>query len=176
MSLFAGRMSRRAFFAAYVCLVLAQAALLIATGNKVLVDALALLPWLWMAARRLHDFNARWWWALVPFAVGFVWGFVQGFGERLIEDLASVQTAQLTALSQTATRPQIDWAAAAQHPGDFAVGFARGFWGAVAARAAANPVGFALDTAFLLFVMFWPGTRGPNRFGDPPGARAATSA
>ena len=176
MSFFAGRMSRRTFFVAYVCLVVAEAALLIGTGNRFLVDALTLLPWLWIASRRLHDFNARWWWALVPFAVGFVWGFVQGFGERLIEDLASAQTAQLTALSQTSTRPQIDWAAAAQYPGDFAVAFARGFWGAVASRAAANPVAFTLDTAFLLLLMFWPGTRGPNRFGHPPGTRAVASA
>ncbi|WP_414731518.1 DUF805 domain-containing protein [Vitreimonas sp.] len=169
-------MSRRAFFAAYVCLVVAKAAMLIATGNAFLVDAFALLPWFWMASRRLHDFNARWWWALVPFAAGFAWGFMQGFGERLIEGLASAQTAQLAALSQSPTGPHIDWAAVAQHPGDFAIGFVRGFWGAVASRAAADPVGFGLDAAFLLVLMLWPGTRGPNRFGDRPGTHAATSA
>jgi uncharacterized membrane protein YhaH (DUF805 family) len=169
MHLFAGRMGRRAFLAAYICLVVAEAAILLATGSELVADVLSLLPWLWIASKRLHDFNARWWWALIPLAVGFASGFVKGFSE------AAAHAAELTVLNATTTGADIGWAAAAQRPWAFAKGFVQGFYGAVAARAAANPILFCLDTAFLFVLLLWPGTRGPNRFGDPPGRIAVTS-
>lgn len=166
MSLLAGRMNRRTFFVCYLCLVAAEATILIATGNDLLVDILGLMPWLWMASKRLHDFNVRWWWSLVPFAVGFLWGFVDGF-------MSAAHASELLAASPTADPPSVDWRAIAQHPWDAARGFMRGFWGALHARAVAHPVEFSLDAALLLVLIVWPGTRGPNRFGDPPGSKVS---
>jgi uncharacterized membrane protein YhaH (DUF805 family) len=165
-------MGRRAFLLAYVCWVFAVGAVMLATGNKTLAEALGLLPWLWMATRRLHDFNARWWWSLAPFAVGFVGGFVGGIVERF----ATAHAAEFSAAYQTQITTQIDWAGVVRDPWDFLVGFAQGFSNAVAARFAAHPFGALLDTVFLIVLMFWPGTAGANRFGDPPGRRGAPPA
>jgi uncharacterized membrane protein YhaH (DUF805 family) len=79
MSILDGRMDRRGFLSAYLSFVAAKIALLLATQNALLVDAAALVPWVWMATKRLHDFNARWWWSLLPFVVGFATGLVNGF-------------------------------------------------------------------------------------------------
>jgi uncharacterized membrane protein YhaH (DUF805 family) len=121
-----------------------------------------------MASRRLHDFNARWFWALSPAVVGFFGGFVRGF-------IGQAHAAGISVPSQGAqTAPPVDWFAVAQHPWAFAVGFAEGFWGALSQRIAAHPVEFCLDAVLMLALTLWPGTRGPNRFGDPPGRTVST--
>jgi uncharacterized membrane protein YhaH (DUF805 family) len=164
---FAGRMGRRAFIAAYVCLAIAQTAIALASGNKLTADLVIIVPWIWMASRRLHDFNARWFWALGPSVVAFVAGFVRGF-------VGQAHAAEPNASSPGAQNPPVDWTAVAPHPWDFAVGFAQGFWGAVIPRIAAHPIELGLDAALLLVLALWPGTRGPNRFGNPPGRTTLT--
>jgi len=164
-------MGRRAFLLAYVCLVIVETAIALATGNKLLADAIGFVPWLWMASKRLHDFNARWWWTLVPFVVGFIGGFVGGVAERF----ATAHATELSAANATTPSVQIDWTAVAQQPGDLAIAFAQGFLNAVGARIASHPIEFLFDAAFVLGLMLWPGTPGANRFGDPPGRSAAQS-
>ena len=49
--------------------------------SPVLASLVSLPFWLFIAGRRLHDFNARVGWAFIPAVTGFVLGFVKGFAE-----------------------------------------------------------------------------------------------
>jgi uncharacterized membrane protein YhaH (DUF805 family) len=164
MSIFSGRMGRRAFVGVYVCFVVVQTAIALATSNKLLAGAVCFVPWIWMASRRLHDFNARWWWALTPVLIDFVAGFVRGYAVA-----ARAETLNVVGRGLTAT--QIDWTYFADHPLDFLVSFARGFASAAIPRLMAHPIEFTLQLAFLLVLVSWPGTPGSNRFGDLPGRK-----
>lgn len=48
-------------------------------GDPLLTSFISLPIWLVIAARRLHDFDRRGWWGLIPFALGFVLGFIGAF-------------------------------------------------------------------------------------------------
>lgn len=164
MNLLSGRMSRRVFWACYAAYTLLHLVLLFATGSAAIADLATFAPWLWMATKRLHDLNANWWWAMLPFGVGFVRGVLGG-----VANAADIESAR-NALQQVA------WNSALQHPLEFMYGFAMGYGGAVMRKATEQPISFAIITALMLVLLLWPGTRGPNRFGEPPQSRRMQSA
>jgi uncharacterized membrane protein YhaH (DUF805 family) len=176
MSLLSGRMSLRVFWVCYIGLVAAHAALMLSLGNRLAIDVILFAPWLLIASRRLRDLNAPWWWALAPATAGFVEGFARGWIQAAAEHRGEVQTHDAGQPTQQLARlADVDWGLVSQYPLDFARGFVSGFGQAVVAQATQHPFSFAVSGALLLVLFFWPGTRGRNRFGEPP-RRATESA
>lgn len=170
MEILSGRANRRAFWLVWAIISVAQVAIGLAGASDVVADLLVLGPWVWIASRRLHDINASGWWSLAPMAIGFVEGFVRGFAEAWQKDHSEVGSAKATLTSLPANWGELVLA----NPDSFWL--VNGFMQTVAAEFAASPITTTLGIAFTLILGLWPGTRGTNRFGEPPGRQAARPA
>ena len=73
-----GRSNRRRYWLAVVLLVVSNIVLAGLQTPALIVSAISMPFWLVIAGRRLHDFDRKWFWALIPFGVGLTFGFVQG--------------------------------------------------------------------------------------------------
>lgn len=73
-----GRSDRKQYWLAVVLLVVGNIVLAGVQMPALIVSAISMPFWLVIAGRRLHDFNRRWFWALIPLCSGFAFGFIQG--------------------------------------------------------------------------------------------------
>ena len=71
-----GRSNRRRYWLAVVLLVVSNIVLAGLQTPALIVSAISMPFWLVIAGRRLHDFDRKWFWALIPFGVGLTFGFV----------------------------------------------------------------------------------------------------
>jgi uncharacterized membrane protein YhaH (DUF805 family) len=74
-----GRSGRKEFWLSVGVLMALNVALSLVL-DPVLTSLISLPVWIFIATRRLHDFERSGWWSLIPFGVGFVMGFASGFG------------------------------------------------------------------------------------------------
>ncbi|WP_366250428.1 DUF805 domain-containing protein [Brevundimonas sp.] len=87
------RLRRRWFWGSIVCLLLGYVVMSLLVPEP-LLGLISLPFWLLIAGRRLHDMNARGFWALIPAGSGFVIGFANGF-TRSATGSPIIDTAQL---------------------------------------------------------------------------------
>ena len=74
-----GRSNRKEYWLSCLFLIIGNFALAAVVNEPAFVSLVSLPFWLVIAGRRLHDFNARRVWALIPLGVGFLAGFIRGF-------------------------------------------------------------------------------------------------
>ena len=79
-----GRSDRKQYWIAVVLLVVGNIVLAGLQTPALIVSAISMPLWLVIAGRRLHDFDRRWFWALVPFGFGLGFGFVQGLSGSML--------------------------------------------------------------------------------------------
>lgn len=159
---FVGRSNRRTFWVVSALMFVIQTTVVLTGGNEFVVGALITLPWIWIWWRRLHDINLNGAWAFLPVGMGFFAGFVEGWNRAAARDHSQVD-ATLTSLPA-------NWLELAlRYPDSFLTGAWNGFANTVAEEFASKPVTTSISWGMTLMLAFWPGTRGPNRFGPPPG-------
>jgi uncharacterized membrane protein YhaH (DUF805 family) len=75
-----GRLSRRMYWLAVLAWLAIYIPLFLVSRGSFLVQSLSFAIWLYIAGRRLYDFNASPLWALTVAAIGFVLGIVERSG------------------------------------------------------------------------------------------------